>query len=87
MRLKTPIEIAANTAVDIVFEISDAEGNPTTDLESLMRAGGHAVIISRERNEFLHVHPTQEVNSDWKGGPEVAFSTSFPKPGPYKAWG
>jgi len=85
--LKAPIEIAANTAVDIAFEVSDSEGNPITDLEPLMGAGGHAVIISSDRNEFLHVHPTQEVSLDWKGGPEVAFSTSFPKPGIYKAWG
>jgi hypothetical protein len=87
VRLKTPIDISANTAVDIAFEVSDVKGNPITDLEPLMGAGGHAVIISSDRNEFLHVHPTQEVSSDWKGGPEVAFSTSFPKPGIYKAWG
>ncbi len=87
VRLKTPIGIMANTAVDIAFELLDARGNPITDLEPLMGAGGHVVIISNDRNEFLHVHPTHEVSSDWKGGPDVSFSTSFPKPGIYKAWG
>jgi hypothetical protein len=87
VKMASPIEMAANTAVDIVFEVSDAEGNPITDLEPLMGAGGHVVIISSDRNEFLHVHPTQEVSPDWNGGPKVSFSTSFPKPGIYKAWG
>jgi hypothetical protein len=45
-----------------VFSISDASGNPITDLEPLMGAGGHSVIISSDKQEFLHVHPTEEVN-------------------------
>jgi hypothetical protein len=52
-----------------------------------MGAVGHVVIISSDRKEFLHVHPTQEVSPGWNGGPKVSFSTSFPKPGIYKAWG
>jgi hypothetical protein len=77
--LKLPQEkIVANTDIDIVFSISDAAGNPVIDLEPLMGAGGHSVIISSNIQDFLHVHPTEEVNPDWKGGPHISFRTIFP---------
>ena len=86
--LKLPQEkILAKRDTDIVFSISDASGNPITDLEPLMGAGGHSVIISSDIQEFLHVHPTEKVKPDWKGGPHVTFGTSFPKLGLYKTWG
>ena len=86
--LKLPQErIVAKRDTDIVFSISDALGNPITDLEPLMGAGGHSVIISSDIQEFLHVHPTDEVEQNWKGGPHISFRTSFPQPGLYKAWG
>ena len=80
-------KVVARRDTDIVFSISDASGNPITDLEPLMGAGGHSVIISSDLQEFLHVHPTEEVNPDWKGGPHISFRTIFPKPGLYKTWG
>ena len=86
--LKLPQEkILAKRDTDMVFSISDASGNPITDLEPLMGAGGHSVIISSDIQEFLHVHPTEKVKPDWKGGPHVTFGTSFPKLGLYKTWG
>jgi hypothetical protein len=86
--LKLPQEkIVAKKDIDITFNISDAGGNPVMDLEPLMGAGGHSVIISSNIQEFLHVHPTEEVEPNWKGGPHISFRTSFPKPGLYKAWG
>ena len=51
--------------------LSDASDNPVTDLEPLMGAGGHSVIISsdlQELQEFLHVYPIEEEESNWKGG-------------------
>ena len=77
----------AKRETDIIFSISGASGNPITDLEPLIGAGGHSVIISSDIQEFLHVHPTDEVEPNWKGGPHISFRTSFPKPGLYKAWG
>lgn len=86
--LKLPQEeIVAKKDIDITFSISDASGNPITDLEPLMGAGGHSVIISSDIQEFLHVHPTDEIEPNWKGGPNISFRTSFPTPGLYKAWG
>jgi hypothetical protein len=85
--LKIPDKIVAQNDVDITFNVSDSSGRPITNLEPLMAAGGHSVIISSDLSEFLHVHPTEEVDANWRGGPDVSFKTSFPKPGLYKAWG
>jgi len=85
--LKVPNKIVAQNEVDIAFSISDNSGRPITNLEPLMAAGGHSVIISSDLTEFLHVHPTEEVDGNWRGGPDVSFKTSFPKPALYKAWG
>jgi plastocyanin len=85
--LKIPDKIVAQNDVDIAFSISDASRRPITNLEPLMAAGGHSVIISSDLREFLHVHPTEEVAGNWRGGPDISFKTNFPKPGHYKAWG
>ncbi|HET7391466.1 MAG TPA: hypothetical protein VFJ51_11625 [Nitrososphaeraceae archaeon] len=68
--------------MDIAFSLPDISGKPITNLEPLMAAGGHSVIISSDLKEFLHVHPTEEVDPNWRGGPDISF-----KPGLYKAWG
>jgi len=41
------------------------------------------VILSRDADHYLHVHPLDEASS----GPDAQFVTSFPKPGIYKIWG
>jgi hypothetical protein len=75
--------------VKMTFEIRDANGKPISNLEPLMAAGGHCVIITDDAREFLHVHPAEEVDdvASWRGGPSVSFIANFPKPGLYRAWG
>jgi hypothetical protein len=85
--LKLPKELKSNNDVDIAFSISNIEGDPTTDLQPLMSAGGHSVIISSNAQEFLHVHPVEEVPANWRGGPDVHFKANFPVVGLYKVWG
>ena len=85
--LKVQDKIVAQNDVDISFNISDSSGRPITNLEPLMAAGGHSVIISSDLKEFLHVHPTEEVNTNWHGDPDISFKTNFPKPDLYRAWG
>ncbi len=85
--LKIPDTIVAQNDVEIAFSISDSSGRPITNLEPLMAAGGHSVIISSDLREFLHVHPTEEVDTNWRGGPDISFKSNFPRPGLYKAWG
>jgi hypothetical protein len=75
--------------VTITFGIRDVNGKPISNLEPLMAAGGHCVIIDSDAREFLHVHPAEEVVdvTGWRGGPSVSFLANFPKPGLYRAWG
>ncbi len=87
VNLTTPKEIKANEDADVTFNILDAFEYPIIDLESPMGAGGHSVIVSRDVRQFLHVHPSKEVQSNWRGGPAVSFKTKFTYPGLYKAWG
>jgi len=85
--LVVPDHVATGHNVNITFRIADSEGNPIRDLEPLMAAGGHCVIITSDAKEFLHVHPAEEVAENWRGGPHVSFSATFPKSGAYRIWG
>jgi hypothetical protein len=85
-----PEQLVAGKDIKLTFEISDANGKPIRNLEPLMAAGGHCVIISADAREFLHVHPAEEMTDDiasWRGGPSVSFLANFPKPGLYRTWG
>src|SRR5918996_2663635 len=84
-----PEQLVAGGNVKMTFEIRDANGKPISNLEPLMAAGGHCVIIDADAREFLHVHPAEEVDNpaSWRGGPSVSFLANFPKPGLYRAWG
>ena len=84
-----PEQLVAGRDIKMTFEIKDANGKPITNLEPLMAAGGHCVIIVADGREFLHVHPAQEINDviSWRGGPSVSFLANFPKSGLYRAWG
>jgi plastocyanin len=85
--LVLPDHVAAGHNVDFIFRVADSKGNPIHDLEPLMAAGGHCVIISSDAKDFLHVHPAEQVKENWRGGPDVAFSATFPKSGVYRIWG
>jgi len=84
-----PEQLVADKDTKMTFEIRDANGKPITNLEPLMAAGGHCVIIDADSREFLHVHPVEEVPNavSWRGGPSVSFLANFPKSGLYRAWG
>ena len=84
-----PEMLVAGRDTKMTFEIRDANGKPISNLEPLMAAGGHCVIIDADGQEFLHVHPAEEVHDvmSWRGGPSVSFLANFPKPGLYRAWG
>jgi hypothetical protein len=84
-----PQKLGVSKDTKMTFEIRDANGKPISNLEPLMAAGGHCVIISAEGHDFLHVHPTEEVDdvSSWRGGPSISFLANLPKPGLYRTWG
>lgn len=84
-----PERLISGMDIKMTFEITDGNGKPIRNLEPLMAAGGHCVIIDAGAREFLHVHPAEEVDNsaDWRGGPSVSFLANFPKPGLYRTWG
>jgi hypothetical protein len=51
-------------------------------LQPYLGAVGHVVILSEDTEQYLHVHPVEELAK----GPEARFVTSFPKAGRYKVW-
>ncbi|SHF43381.1 hypothetical protein SAMN05444392_12610 [Seinonella peptonophila] len=68
----------------LIFTLEDAKyGEPITDLEQVLGAVGHVVIISEDLEQYLHVHPLEEDAT----GPEARFATKFPTKGLYKIWG
>ena len=79
--------VAAEKPVVLRFSVAHPDGSLVTDLEPLMGAGGHCVVIRQDAQTFVHVHPTREVDASWRGGPDVTFETTFPTPGLYKVWG
>jgi hypothetical protein len=87
IRLTPSSRAPLHEPVELAFEVADPEGRPVTDLEPLMAAGGHCVVISDDLQDFIHVHPVEEVDSGWRGGPKVRFIASFHRPLRHKIWG
>jgi uncharacterized membrane protein len=84
-----PRELVAERHANIAFRLS-RDGKPVTDLQPYIGAMGHCVIISENTQGYLHSHPEQFTAApppEMRGGPEVSFHTTFPKPGRYKLWG
>jgi hypothetical protein len=94
VRLTTPPPAAGSSGGALKFLVVK-DGKPVKDLEPYLGALGHLVIINEDGKTFLHAHPEDHAAPhDDTGKPphahpstgEVAFHTSFPKPGLYKAW-
>ena len=74
----------SGAAAMLHFQIRDAAGKLVTDLEPYLGALGHAVVLSTDVQQLLHVHPMGE-NTNGDGA--VVFHVTFPGPGLYKIWG
>ncbi len=79
-----PTELTAGKSATIVVMVGKG-GKPVTNLENYLGALGHMVIISDDREEFLHAHPEDHAHTK-ANGPHVSFMTLFPKAGKYKIW-
>ncbi len=70
--------------VTMTFNIRDAKTKKGIDnLQPYLGAVGHVVILSKDAEQYLHVHPIDEKAT----GPKAEFATSFPQSGTYKIWG
>jgi Cu+-exporting ATPase len=73
----------ADEDFELAFRLEDARTKqPINDLQPYLGAVGHVVILSEDTEQYLHVHPVEELAK----GPEARFVTSFPKAGRYKVW-
>ena len=84
--LVLPSEPSNHHGSNLTFNITDTNGKPITDLQPMLGAKAHCIIISQDLRDFLHVHPTEEVHASWRGGPDATFHAQFPKAGLYKIW-
>jgi hypothetical protein len=57
------------------LRVSDAEGNPYTQLEPVMDAFAHLVGFYEDGRSILHIHPKglPLLNAKARGGPELEF--------------
>ncbi|UYZ64877.1 heavy metal-binding domain-containing protein [Hymenobacter weizhouensis] len=58
------------------------DGQPVTDLDNYLGALGHVVVISKDTQDYLHVHPNDQADR----GPRIGFNTTFDKPGLYRVF-
>lgn len=84
-----PSGLSAGKSATLTIAISKGRKG-VTNLENYLGALGHMVIISADREEFLHAHPEEHGHGATSGehghGPDVSFMTLFPKAGKYKIW-
>ena len=65
------------------FTLSDAAtGTPITDLQPLLGAPGHMLIVNADLTEADHVHPEEPIAR----GPSITFQPLLPAGGFYKLW-
>jgi hypothetical protein len=77
-------QLQAVKEATVTFTIKDATTKqPINHLQPYLGAIGHAVIITKDNYQYIHIHPTDEKTT----GPDATFKTTFPKSGIYKIWG
>jgi hypothetical protein len=82
-----PRTLNSGIHTELIFRLLNI-GQPISDLEPYLGAMGHCVIISQDKQMYLHCHPEQLFThtKETRGGPFVAFHTLFPAPGRYRIW-
>lgn len=82
----------AGTLMTLDYTLTDqSTGLPVRDLQPYLGAWGHAVVLSEDTKDFVHLHPTVAIPRPSGaipayGGPAVSFSTFFPRSGRYRIW-
>jgi hypothetical protein len=86
VKLTLPLDLRAGKDLTFRFEV------PVNDLEPYLGAWAHIMIVSEDRQEFIHAHPLDEVNTEHThalAGPSpaaISTTTGFRRPGVYRLW-
>ena len=98
--LSEPASLESGKSSTVTIRVTKG-GKPVTNIDNYLGALGHMVIISEDKEEFLHAHPEDHahaaapsgsdqghssVTAPATKGPDVGFMTLFPKAGKYKVW-
>lgn len=78
-----PLVAATNLALTVSLA---RDGAPVRDLEPFLGAMGHLIIVSADRERFVHSHPLERRGAPAAHGPDVRFQCQFPAAGLYRAW-
>jgi hypothetical protein len=75
-----PAEIKAGENVALVFTVRDAEGKTVRDLAVVHEKQMHLLVISKDLNEFYHLHPEPQADATYR------VAHNFPNGGDYKLY-
>ncbi len=83
VRVHIEADLAARKEGTVRFTLADAAtGAPMVDLEPLLGAPAHMLIVNPDLTAAIHAHPEETDTA----GPSVTFEPLMPSPGPYKLW-
>lgn len=100
VKLDLPKQLHVGQDLTFRFDVSDAStGQPVNDLEPYLGAWAHIVVVSQDRQSFIHAHPLDDPsspidNNPWEHthavpGPSpssVSTVTGFRSAGVYRLW-
>lgn len=65
--------------------VTDAHGQPVTDIQPWLAAPAHLTLIDAGCLAYIHAHPDQRGAAERNAG-ALTFLTRFPHAGPFKGW-
>lgn len=75
-----PTEIKAGEPATLVFTVKDAQGQTVRDLPIVHEKPMHLLIVSKDLNEFYHIHPEPQADGTFR------VAHTFPAGGEYKLY-
>lgn len=83
VRIRIEAGLTARKQGMVRFALSDTStGAPIVDLEPLLGAPAHMLIVNPDLTDAIHAHPEEIATA----GPSVTFAPLMPLPGLYKLW-
>ncbi len=97
--LRAPDRLRAGEDLALHFDVLDASTQlPADDLQPYLGSWAHILVVSADREDFLHVHPVENAiapaRNPWQhthaaSGPSpstITAATGFRRPGIYRLW-